>query len=308
LRPRAGLKSKFRRPLDRTIDLVEERGALREKTAPSTKIALRSLWQSYRRLAASGKPLPAVWDTGFRVFSQFDEDGVMLFLLAVAAGGTGRFVDIGADDGVSSSNTANLALNFGFDGLFIEANAERAAKGERFYARHPDTRERPPLFRQAFVTREEINDLISSTGIEGEIDVLSIDIDGNDYWIWESLVCVQPRLVVVEAHTELGLAEFVSPYDRAFDWRRLPPGDPIGASVVSFTQLATRLGYRLVGANLYGFNLFFIREDLGTSLPTVEPAEAFRHASYRRDPALADAAAGSRPRHAGVIKDRAIKD
>jgi hypothetical protein len=296
LRPRAGLKSRLRRPFDQTVDLVEQRGALREKTSPATKIALRSLWQSYRRRAASGKPLPAVWDTGFRVFSQFDEDGVMLFLLAVAAGETGTFVDIGADDGVSSSNTANLALNFGYDGLFIEANAERSAKGERFYARHPDTRERPPLSRQAFVTREGINDLIGGAGFEGEIDVLSIDIDGNDYWIWESLQCVRPRLVVVEAHTELGLAEFVSPYDPAFDWRQLPPGAPIGASVVSFTELAARLGYRLVGANLYGFNLFFLREDLGTSLPTVATAEVFRHGSYRRDPVLAEAAARSRPR------------
>jgi len=281
--PRTGLKSTIRQPIERVLELADERAALRDKTSPATKIGLRSLWHDYRGRTVAGGPLPDVWDTGFRVFSQFDEDGVILFLLAVAAAKTNRFVDIGAGDGVLASNTANLATNLGFDGLFVEARAEAVASGERFYRQHPDTREQPPRFVNAFATREAINEVVGGAGFDGEIDVLSIDIDGNDYWIWEALTCVQPRLVVVEAHTELGLTDFVAPYDATFTWRQVAPGTPIGASGLAFTKLAERLGYRLVGANLYGFNLFYLRNDVGADvLPTIEVAEIFRHGSYRR--------------------------
>jgi len=271
--------------VERTLELADERRRLDERTSPSTKIAQRSLFLEYRRLVMSGSMLPSVWETGYRVFSQFDEDGVILFCLAVAGTGTRRFVDIGSGDGVTASNTANLALNLGFHGLFVDAREPEIDRGRRFYAGHPDTRERPPVFVTGFVTRENVNHLVRGAGFEGEIDLLSIDIDGNDYWIFEALECVRPRLVCIETHTELGLDDFVAPYDPAFDWRRAPPGTQIGASPLTTTRLAERLGYRLVGANLYGFNTLYLRNDLVPPevLPTVEVEELFRHGSYRAD-------------------------
>jgi hypothetical protein len=282
-RPMArGPKQLARGLVERILDLADERRRLDERTAPATKIAQRSLFLEYRRLAASGELLPSVWETGYRIFSQFDEDGVILFCLAVAETGTRRFVDIGSGDGLIASNTANLALNLGFHGLFVDAREPEIERGRRFYATHPDTRERPPLFVHGFVTRENVNDIVRGAGFEGEIDVLSIDIDGNDYWILEALECVQPRLVCIETHTELGLEDFVAPYDPKFDGHRAPPGTRIGASPVATTLLAERLGYRLVGANLYGFNTLYLRADLvpGGLLPTIAVEEVFRHASY----------------------------
>ncbi len=267
--------------LERTLDHADARRRLDAATAPATKIAQRSLFLDYRRLAQTGGPLPSVWETGFRVFSQFDEDGVILFLLAVAGLGPRRFVDIGASDGITASNTANLALNLGFHGLFIDARETEIERGRRFYAEHPDTRERPPPFVCAFVTTENVNDLVRGAGFEGDVDVLSIDVDGNDYWIFEALECVRPRLVCVETHTEYGLEDVVAPYDPQFDWRRAPPGAPIGASPTAMTRLAERLGYRLVGANLYGFNTIYLRRDLVPAdvLPTVSVEELFSHGS-----------------------------
>ncbi|MDX6504515.1 MAG: hypothetical protein QOE29_1640, partial [Gaiellaceae bacterium] len=205
------MKRLARRVVDRVLELGEERQHRLQQTSPATKIALRTLFLRYREQAGSGA-LPSVWDTGFRVFSQFDEDGVLLFLLASGGLETRRFVDIGAGDGVWASNCANVALNLGFHGLFVEARSVEVERGRAFYASHPDSRERPPVFVQSFVTREAIDDLVRGAGFEGEIDLLSIDIDGNDYWIWEALTVVSPRLVVVEAHTELGLADSVAPY------------------------------------------------------------------------------------------------
>jgi len=270
-------------PVRRALgDLLDSRLALAAATSPATKAALRQLFGDYRATIAAGRPLPPVSETGFRVFSEVDEDGVILFLLAAAGLDRGRFVDIGAGDCVSASNCANLALNLGFHGLFVDADPERIEAGRRFYARRPDTRTHPPLTVRSFVTRENVDEVIAGAGFSGEIDVLSIDIDGNDYWILEALECVQPRIVCVETHTELGLEDFVAPYDPKFDWHRTPPGTRIGASPVATTLLAERLGYRLVGANLYGFNTLYLRADLvpGGLLPTIAVEEVFRHASY----------------------------
>ena len=142
----------------------------------------------------------------------------------------------------------------------------------------------PPVFVRAFVTRENVNEVVTGAGFTGEIDLLSIDIDGNDYWIWQALECVKPRFVIAEAHPELGREEWVMPYDAQFDARSAPPGTWMGASPAAMTGLADRLGYRLVAGNLYGFNMFFARRDLAEELPTIEFDELFRHGSYQREP------------------------
>ena len=268
----------IRRFARRALDVADERRRLDDRTSPATKIALRSRFIDYRRLVDAGGPFPSVWDTGFRVFSQFDEDGVILFLLAVAGVGPRRVLDLGAGDGVHASNCANLLLNLGFDGLLVDGNRESIAWGERFYARHPDTKERPPRLRHAFLTRDSVNDVVADGGLEGEIDFLSIDVDGNDYWLWEALEAVRPRLVVVEAHPELGRDEYVMPYRPDFVWSNAPEDGRYGASLLALVRLGERLGYRAVGANQYGFNVFFARDDVATALPAITPAELFDRA------------------------------
>jgi hypothetical protein len=261
----------------------------RRKTSPATKIALRRIQLDYRSRVLSGQPLPAIWDTGFRVFSEFDEDGVTLFLLSVDGSNSRRFVDIGAGDGVFASNTANLALNLGFHGLLIDANGSLVERGRRFYARHPDTMLQPPAFVHAAVTPDNVNELVRGAGFEGEIDLLSIDIDGNDYWIWEALTCVTPRFVLAEAHTMYGLEDWVMPYQPDFDARSARAGVRIGASPVAMGKLAQRLGYRMVGANLYGFNIFYARNDVAEMLPAIDVEQLFRHVSYRTPEGTVDA-------------------
>jgi hypothetical protein len=278
-----------RRTVEPVLDLVYERRRLSESTSAATKAAQRALFLEYRRRFDDGGRPPSVWDTGFRAFSEFDEDGVILFLLASGGLETRRFVDLGAGDGVNASNCANLALNHAFDGLFVDAKPLYVERARRFYGAHPDTRERRPVCLQAFVTRENVDDILRRAGFEGEIDLLSIDIDGNDYWLWEAISCVSPRLVVIEAHTEYGSEDYVMPYDPLFDGRAAPHADRTGASPAAMIRLGKTLGYRLVGANMYGFNLCFVRNDLAKAVPTIPIDELFRHGSYRRRAATADA-------------------
>ena len=185
----------------RFLDAADERRRLDERTAPATKIALRTLFLEHRRLADKGR-LPSIWDTGFRVFSQFDEDGVVLFLLAAGAERTRLVVDLGAGDGVRASNVANLLLNLGYHGLLVDGDKANVDRADAFYTRHPDSKERPPAIVHSFLTRETVNSVVREAGFGGEVDLLSIDVDGNDYWLWQALECIRPRLVVVEDPSE----------------------------------------------------------------------------------------------------------
>ena len=264
----------------------------RERTSPTVKLGLRSTYARYRRSALAGEPLPTAAEAGFRIFSQFDEDGVILLLLGAVGIGSSRFVDIGAGDGITGSNVANLAFNLGFHGLCIDAKAENVRRGTQAYASHPDTAFYPPVFRQAMVTRDNVNALVRDAGFSGEIDVLSIDIDGNDYWIWEALTSVSPRIVVVETHPEFGMRPIVVPYDAHLG--SVPGATPeyLGASPAAMTKLARRLGYRLAGANRFGFNLFYVREDVAPSaLQPVELEALLRHDRIREREKLFDAIA-----------------
>jgi hypothetical protein len=263
---------------DRLAHAVAARQRVDEKTAPIVKVAAKNLYMSYQRRAHNGETLPSIWETGFRVFSQFDEDGIIVFLLGVIGIGPAKFVDIGGGDGVWASNCANLALNFGFHGLFIDADEGNIERGRQFYATHGDTGFFPPRFEHAFVTRDNINAIITKAGFEGEIDLLSIDIDGNDYWIWDAIECINPRIVLIETHLEFGMNSIVVPYDENHRWRSGMHPHYLGASPVAMTKLAQRRGYRVVGANRFGFNVFYVRNDLGTGrLSAIDVHELFRH-------------------------------
>lgn len=249
------------------------------RTSGSTKASLRLLFNYYQEQAREGNNL-RIGDTGLRVFSQFEEDGILMYIFATIGTTTKSYVDIGSADGVNS-NCANFALNFGWHGLCIDGNAENIENGEAFFRDHPDTRLFPPKFVHAKVTQENTNTLITQAGFAGVVDLLSIDIDGNDYHIWENLTAIDPRVVIIETHVEFGLENIVVPYDPDYSY----PGEHPqyhGASVVAMENLAKRKGYRLVGANNYGFNTIYVKNGIGEELiPGVAVESILEHPRNR---------------------------
>lgn len=242
------------------------------RTSPATKLALLALHQQWRTLARSSGELPDRLGGGARIFSQFEEDGLLLYLDAVLELEPKIFLDIVSADGINS-NCANLALNLGYTGAFIDGNPAAIARGRRYYERHPDTTLWPPTFVEAFITRENINTLIAQAGLSGPIGVMSIDIDGNDYWVWEAVSAVDPAVVVIETHIEFGMRDIVVPYDPDHVYPGRHP-EYFSASPVAMVKLARRKGYRLVGANRYGFNLFFVKTGLHEDRVPEVPLEA----------------------------------
>jgi hypothetical protein len=232
--------------------------------------------------AARKKELPPLADTGFKVFSQFEEDGKLLFIFSVIGMGNKTFVEIGAADGINS-NCANLAFNFGWHGVFIDYDEAGIKRGRKFYSRYPNPFYYQPKFVHSKVTRENINALIESQGYKGELSLLSIDIDGNDYWIWDAITVAEPKVVIIETHNEFGYENIVVPYDPEYVY---PGKHPIyhGASPVAMVNLARKKGYRLVGANELGFNFIFVKNGLADDLiPEVSVESVLQHPSVIAD-------------------------
>jgi hypothetical protein len=187
-----------------------------------------------------------------RVFSQNGEDGVLAEIIR-RSGAPGRtFVEFGAADGVE--NNCALLAELGWGGLFVEGgDAEFAGLAHRYAGRPAVTAV------QAMVTPANVEDLFARHGVPPEPDVLSMDVDGSEYWIWEALEAHRPRIVVVEYNGALEPGRrLVQPRDTGA-WRQT---DFYGASIEAFVALAGGKGYRLVHCDLTGNNAFFVREDL----------------------------------------------
>ncbi len=252
---------------------------VRNRFSASVQVEQRRLYHEYKKMKEDGK-VPLLSETGFRAFSQYEEDGKLLFIFALIGMSHKTFVEIGSDDGINS-NCANLAFNFGWHGLFLDGNERAIKRGRKFYKKYPHPWMYPPRFKCAKVTAENINDLVREAKLEGDIGLLSLDIDGNDYWVWKALEIVKPQVVVIETHVEFGMRNIVVPYDANYSY---PGKHPVyhGASPIAMNNLGKAKGYRLVGANELGFNFIFVRNDLlQNELPEVSVESVLQHPSVK---------------------------
>jgi hypothetical protein len=219
----------------------------------------------------------------FRVHSQNGEDGLLLHLLAQLGAPRRRLVELGCGNG-RECNAANLVRHFGWGGLLVDRSTARAESARRFYREECGVEPDRLCVIERLVTAENADATLREHGPSGEIDLLSIDLDGNDYWVWKALGAVSPRVVCIEYNASLGPEEdLVVLYDADFDRFRLHPrGWYHGASLAALARLGRERGYALVGCESAGVNAFFVRRDLlGGELRALRPAEAF-HPDRRR--------------------------
>ena len=237
-----------------------------------------TLMHKYQAMRA--KELPSIDSVGFKLFSQFEEDGQLLYLFSLLGMNNKTFIEFGSDDGINS-NSANLYFHHDFHGLFLDGNKKAISRGRYFFNRHRNMTGRAPIFKQAFITAENINSLFEECGFSGEIGLLSIDIDGNDYWVWKAIDSISPQVVIIETHNEFGMNDIIVPYDPNYSFPGKHP-DYHGASPVAMTKLANKKGYRLVGSNELGFNFIYLRNDLLTDeVPEVSVESLLQHPSNK---------------------------
>ncbi len=192
---------------------------------------------------------------GWRAFSQTDEDGMIQEIFRRIGTTNRRFVEIGTGDG-RENNTAYL-LACGWAGAWIEGDPAFAAACEAATA-VPNAEGRIRVVG-GIVTRDNVNRLIARTGIDRDIDLLSIDIDGNDYHVLEQLTSLEPRAIVLEYNASYRPpVRWIMAYD---DIHRWDGSNYYGASLNAFEDLLRPRGYSLVGCNIAGVNAFFVRDD-----------------------------------------------
>jgi len=214
----------------------------------------------------------------FKVFSQFGDDGIIQYLVHRLQPLPDTFVEFGVEN-YRESNTRFLLQNNNWRGLVFDAdeNSITYIQQDEIYWRHTLTA------RRAFITRENINELLHEAGFVGEIGLLSIDIDGNDYWIWEKIAIADPVIVIMEYNCIFGADLAVAvPYQPQFARHQAHySGQFWGASLQALKLLADRKGYSLVGCNSAGNNAYFVRNDTVADQPVLSVQEAFVDGRFR---------------------------
>jgi hypothetical protein len=241
-----------------------------------------SLRQEFADVAAPPAPDAALvpWERSIR--SPGGEDGILLNLFQRIGPGTRTFLDVGCANG-RDSNCATLALDFGWSGLMADANAAAVASARRFFGQQPGAR---VDVRHEPATPGNIAALAESAAGGGELSLLSLDIDGNDYHVFAALPEQRaPRVAVLEYNASCGpvrrvTVSYVEEFDRhAFGsnaWYH-------GASLAALTKTATEKGMSLIGCDSRGTNGVFVRDDLlaATRLPRLTPEQAWRPSAFR---------------------------
>ncbi len=204
-----------------------------------------------------------------RVYSQNGEDGIIEEILRRVGIKTGLFVEFGAETGLEC-NCARLALKEGWGALFIEGNSAKFDGLSRTYA--GDDRIR---CIRARVSSDNIEQILSGNHIPQEFDLLSIDIDGNDYWVWAAIQNWHPRIVVIEYNASFPpprLWVMVENHEHTWDGTSY-----YGASLASLARLGRKKGYSLVATDSRGVNAFFVKADLMIEGRFLDPAVHFHY-------------------------------
>lgn len=208
--------------------------------------------------------LQTLGDGEFKVFSQWGEDGIIEWLVSRLPQIPPCFVEFGVEN-YSQANTRFLVANRNWRGLVMDCSTENMDSLRRadIYWRHDLTTV------AAFVEPDNIDSLLRDHGFAGALGILSIDIDSNDYWIWDAITAADPWIVIVEYNAVLGdLRPLTIPYTRGFDRTTAHTSFLYwGASIAAWMEIAGKRGYTLLGTNRAGCNAFFVRNDL---LPSFE--------------------------------------
>ncbi len=224
------------------------------------------------------KNIKSLHDAEFKVFSQWGDDGIIQYLIHYLEIENKVFIEFGVED-YEESNTRYLLMNNNWTGLVIDgssANVDKI-KNSDLYWKYDFTA------KTAFITSENINTLIKEAGIIGEIGLLHIDIDGNDYWIWKALTIVEPIIMIVEYNSLFGSdLPITIPYKEDFNRTDAHYSNLYaGASIVSLCDLAKEKGYAFIGSNSAGNNAYFVKKNYLKNLTPLSAEDGYIESKFR---------------------------
>jgi hypothetical protein len=214
----------------------------------------------------------------YKVFSQWGDDGIIQFLVEFLDLPQKTFIEFGVEN-YTEANTRFLLMNNNWSGMIIDGSPAHIEhiKQLDLYWKYELTA------INTFVTAENINNTIRENGFSGEIGILHIDVDGNDYWIWKAINCVDPIIVIMEYNAVFGSdMPWVTPYKDSF-YRTDAHFSNLyfGASLTSLVDLGEEKGYKFIGCNSNGNNAYFIRNDYAGAFKKLSAKEGYVASKFR---------------------------
>lgn len=204
------------------------------------------------------KKAKSVSEVEFKVFSQYGDDGIINYLTSKLDISNKIFVEFGVENYIES-NTRFLLMNDNWSGLVIDGSkANINYIKEDLISRKFDLKS-----KASFITAENINEVLSEANLPSEIGLLSIDIDGNDYWVWKAIKVIKPIIVISEYNSIWGFDKpYTVPYQPNFYRTDYHYSNLCyGSSLLSLVDLAHVKGYAFIGCNTMGNNAYFVRKD-----------------------------------------------
>jgi len=204
-------------------------------------------------------------------YSQHGEDGIIEKLLGVIGAKHDYIVEFGAHDGISMSNSRYFIAEKKWRAFLIEAKSIFFSQLKKLYQDNNKV-----VIKHSFITKQNINGLFKDAGVPYDFDVLSIDVDGPDYYLWEALTDFAPRIVIVEYNSsKLPTDDYVVAEDKVFEYGATKDE---GASLLAFYKLGTEKGYQAIYTELYGSNLFFIHQSLSDkfNIEGIDPVSLYQ--------------------------------
>jgi hypothetical protein len=209
--------------------------------------------------------------SGYRVYSQADEDGILHEIFRRIGEGKRTFLELGVGNGLE--NNSLFLLIQGWSGIWIEGSERKVAASRKNLA--AQIAEGRLQLERNFITAPTIDKKIASLTAGREIDLLSIDLDGNDYYILEAIHSISPRVIVAEYNAKFPPdIPWIIEYNQSHRWDGT---DYFGASLKSLELLLAGRGYSLVGCSVLGTNAFFVRTDLANESRFCAPFTAENH-------------------------------
>jgi hypothetical protein len=264
---------RFLRPtvINNIISLEKTNNILTETLLQNGKI--------WSELLSQKKNIKALYETEFKVFSQWGDDGIIQYLINYLDIENEFFIEFGVEDYLES-NTRFLLINDNWSGLVMDGSENNISKiKESVIYWKQDL-----IAKYAFITMENINQLISEENIKGSIGLLHIDIDGNDYWIWKALKVVDPIIMILEYNSIFGYERAITiPYKSDFIASTAHHSYLyFGSSILSLCDLAEEKGYAFVGSNSAGNNAYFVKKEHLKELKPLTAKEGYVESKFRQ--------------------------
>jgi hypothetical protein len=214
----------------------------------------------------------------FKVFSQWGDDGIIDFLVDYLEINNKTFIEFGVEN-YREANTRFLLLQRNWKGLIFDGSEKNIeyVKNDEIYWKYDLTA------HSAFITKDNINQLISEKEFGGEIGLLHIDIDGNDYWVWDAINTIDPIIVIVEYNSVFGPNNaWTIPYHEDFSRAKYHYSNLyFGTSLLSLCDLAAKKNYIFIGCNSNGNNAYFIKKEKKKDFISLNAEDGYITSKFR---------------------------